>query len=152
MAHAVDKPITTDSYRIAVARIIASIRQAHGLSDRQLGARLDCSASTIRNARTQATSLDPAVLLRIEQLFGPGAIDPALALANVRSLPLGRGTIQPSPTLAIVEALRAIVEMQAGDSEGGRRITLGELRKILPELRAGRAALDALIARGSGQD
>lgn len=150
MAKQVEKPITTEGYRSAVGRIIAAIRKAEGLSDRQLAARLECSASTIGNARTGATSLDPAVLMRIEQAFGPGAIDPLMALAQVRCLPLGNARLAngESPTLAIVEALRGIVEMQAARSEGGRRITGHELRQILPELRAGRAALDALIARG----
>ena len=155
MGSANEKPVTTERYRAAVERIIAALRKAHGLSDRQLAMRLDCSPGTIRNARTGATSLDPAVLMRIEQAFGPGAIDPLLAMAQVRCLPVhkpkaGSGE---NPTLAIVEALHGIVEMQSARSEGGRRITNHELRQILPELRAGRAALDALIARaddGSG--
>jgi transcriptional regulator with XRE-family HTH domain len=150
MAKPNDTPVTTDSYRHAVGRIIAAIRKAEGLSDRQMAQRLDCSAGTIRNARIEATSLDPAVLIRIEQQFGPGAIDPLLALAGVRCLATGHGGGKGSagnPTLAIVEALHGIVEMQAAHSEGGRRITNHELRQILPELRAGRAALDALIAR-----
>ena len=149
MANANEKPVTTERYRTAVERIIAGLRKSQGLSDRQLAARLDCSPSTIRNARTGATSLDPAVLMRIEQAFGPGAIDPLLAMARVRCLPLGkaRGANGENPTLAIVEALHGIVEMQSAHSEGGRRITGRELRQILPELRAGRAALDALIAR-----
>lgn len=146
-----EKPVTTGRYRHAVARIIAAIRRREGLSDRQLAQRLDCSAGTIRNARMEATSLDPALLIRIEQAFGPGAIDPLLALANVRCLPLGQGGEDDgTPALAIVEALRGVVEMQAASSEAGRRITDHELRQILPELRAGRAALDTLIARAGG--
>ncbi|WP_230292977.1 helix-turn-helix transcriptional regulator [Croceicoccus sp. Ery5] len=150
MAKPNDTLVTTERYRHAVGRIIAAIRKAEGLSDRQMAQRLDCSAGTIRNARIEATSLDPAVLIRIEQQFGPGAIDPLLALAGVRCLATGHGGgkgAAGNPTLAIVEALHGIVEMQAAHSEGGRRITNHELRQILPELRAGRAALDALIAR-----
>ncbi len=147
-----EKAITTERYRHAVARIIAAVRKRETLSDRQLAQRLDCSAGTVRNARMEATSLDPAVLIRIEQAFGPGAIDPLLALANVRCLPLEQAGIDDgAPTLAIVEALHGIVEMQASSSEEGRRITDHELRQILPELRAGRAALDTLIARASGE-
>ena len=147
-----EKPVTTERYRAAVARIVAAIRGREGLSDRQLAQRLDCSAGTIRNARMEATSLDPAILIRIEQAFGPGAIDPLLALAQVRCLPLGQGGEgSGAPALAIVEALHGVVEMQVASSEAGRRVTTHELRQILPELRAGRAALDTLIARASGE-
>ncbi len=62
---------------------------------------------------------------------------------------LSRAADDGTPALAIVEALHGVVEMQAASSEAGRRITERELREILPELRAGRAALDALIARAS---
>mgnify|MGYP001760710823 FL=1 len=55
------------------------------------------------------------------------------------------------PILALVEALHRLVEAQAVDSEGGKRITRHELSKILPELRQGRAALDALISRADSK-
>ena len=141
------KTINSDAYRAAVEEILRQIRRATGLSDARLAARIGCSASTVRNARSGHTSLDPALLLRIEQEFGPGAIDPVLALGNARAVPLPQANHLGNPLLALVTALHRIVEAQARESEGGRQITQGELRQILPSLREGRSALDRLIAR-----
>lgn len=141
------RAISTDAYRDAVEEIIRQIRRASGLSDSALADHIGCSASTIRNARNGQTSLDPALLLRIEQEFGPGAIDPFLALANSRAVPLPQANALGNPALAIVAALHRIIDVQAASSEGGQRITRRELQAILADLRRGRAALDQLIAR-----
>lgn len=140
------RSISTDAYRDAVEEIIRHIRRASGLSDSALADRIGCSASTVRNARTGQTSLDPALLLRIEQEFGPGAIDPFLALANSRAVPLPQANALGNPALAIVAALHRIIDVQSASSEGGQRITRRELQVILADLRRGRAALDQLIA------
>ncbi|MGH6747323.1 XRE family transcriptional regulator [Novosphingobium sp.] len=139
--------LSSEDYRLAVASIIRNLQKNGDLSDAHLATRLGCSTGTIRNARGRATSLDPLILARIEQEFGPGAIDPFLALGKVRAVPLADATLPMDPVLAIVEALHRIVEVQSVDSEGGSRITVAELRKIIEELRHGRTALDALIAR-----
>ncbi|MPS69786.1 XRE family transcriptional regulator [Novosphingobium aerophilum] len=139
--------LSSEDYRQAIALIIRNIQKSGELSDGQLATRLDCSNGTIRNARSRATSLDPLILARIEREFGPGAIDPFLSLAQVRAVPLATARPQMDPVLAIVEALHRIVEAQSVDSDGGSRITPVELRKIIEELRHGRSALDALIAR-----
>lgn len=144
------KAISTDAYRDAIREVIANIRRSATWSDRALAARIGCSASTIRNARNMTTSLDPALLVRIEQEFGPGAIDPFLALANARAIPLPQARQVGEPVLAIVTALHRIIEVEANESDGGRKITRAELRNILDELRKGRAALDGLIARAGG--
>lgn len=141
------KAISTRAYREAVEEILRQIRRASGLSDARLADRIGCSASTIRNARSGQTSLDPALLLRIEQEFGPGAIDPFLALANSRAVPLPQGGKLGDPALAVVTALHRIIDVQAASSDGGERITRRELQAILADLRSGRAALDQLIAR-----
>ncbi|TCM17844.1 hypothetical protein EDF56_105188 [Novosphingobium sp. PhB165] len=140
-------PPTSDEYRKAVSAIIRGIQKGQGLNDRQLADQLGCSPGTIRNAKSEATSLDPILLLAIERGFGPGAIDRCLALAQVRAVALPERVIGVDPILALVEALHRLVEAQAVDSDGGKRITRAELGKILPELRQGRASLDALIAR-----
>ena len=141
------KDVGTQAYREAVEEILRQVRRASGLSDARLADRIGCSASTVRNARSGQTSLDPALLLRIEQEFGPGAIDPFLALANMRAVPLPQATGLGNPAMAVVTALHRIIEVQAATSEGGRHITRRELQAILGDLRAGRAALDQLIAR-----
>ena len=141
------KAISTSAYREAVEEILRQIRRASGLSDARLADRIGCSASTIRNARSGQTSLDPALLLRIEQEFGPGAIDPFLALANSRAVPLPQASDLGDPALAIVTALHRIIDVQSAASEGGKAITRRELQAILADLRRGRAALDQLIAR-----
>ena len=140
------KAISTQAYREAVEEILRQIRRASGLSDARLADRIGCSPSTIRNDRSSQNSLDPALLLRIEQEFGPGAIDPFLALANSRAVPLPQANALGNPALAIVAALHRIIDVQAATSEGGQRITRRELQAILADLRRGRAALDQLIA------
>ena len=140
---------STQAYRRAVARIIANVRLGRGLTDLQISGELNCSASTVSNARHEKTSLDPAILIRIESRFGPGAIDPYLALGNIRALQLDEGRDHSEPVLALVTALHLIIEAKSANSESGAKITDAELRKILPELRKGRAALDALISRST---
>lgn len=141
------KTINSDAYRAAVEEILRQIRRATGLSDARLAALIGCSASTVRNARSGHTSLDPALLLRIEQEFGPGAIDPFLALANLRAVPLPQANTIGDPALAIVTALHRIIEVQSASSDEGGHITQRELQAILADLRRGRTTLDQLIAR-----
>ena len=133
------------TYRDAVAAIVNRVQRAHGLSDSQLAKRVGCSAGTVKNARTGTTNLDAVTLANIERAFGPGAIDPFLALAGVRALPLAVKKEDAHPTLAIVEALHRLIETQAPGSDGGARMTSRELISILKELRDARSALDALI-------
>jgi transcriptional regulator with XRE-family HTH domain len=137
--------IDNDAYRDAVSAIVSRIQRAHALSDSQLAKRVGCSAGTIKNARTGATNIDAVTLANIERVFGPGAIDPFLALGGVRALPLEATAQELHPTLAIVEALHRLIETQATDSDGGSKITSRELLSILKELRDARSAFDALI-------
>lgn len=140
--------ITNPRYRSAVADIIRRIQKTQRMNDVQVAERLDCSAGTIRNVRNELTSLDPVILVRIESAFGPGAIDSVLSLSGVRAVPLSESRSAHDPVLAVVEALHRIIEVQAVDSDAGTRITDAEIRRIIVELRQGRAALDSLIARG----
>lgn len=137
--------IDNGTYRDAVATIVTRLQRAHSLSDGQLAKRVGCSAGTIKNARTRATNLDAATLANIERAFGPGAIDPFLALGGVRALPLAVEKLEHNPTLAIVEALHRLIETQTPESDGGSKITSRELLSILKELRDARSAFDALI-------
>ncbi|WHO39878.1 helix-turn-helix domain-containing protein [Sphingobium sp. AP49] len=139
--------LSNGAYREAVATIVRRVQKRHGLSDSQLADRIGCSAGTVKNARNQASNLDAVTLASIEQVFGPGAIDPYLALAEVRAVPLTPpvSVERLHPTLAIVEALHRIIETQMPDSEGGTRITSHELLAILTELREARGVFDALI-------
>ncbi|MET0587890.1 MAG: XRE family transcriptional regulator [Novosphingobium sp.] len=138
-------PVDSATYRDAVATIVSRIQRAHSLSDAQLAKRVGCSAGTIKNARTGATNLDAVTLANIERTFGPGAIDPFLALGHVRALPLTIEKLEQHPTLAIVEALHRLIETQTPGSDGGTKITSRELLSILKELRDARSAFDALI-------
>ncbi len=137
--------MSSAAYRDAIAQIIRRVQKDHELNDGQLATRLACSASTIRNARTGATNLDAAILINIERQFGPGAIDPYLALANARAIPIEPPALDAPPTLAIVEALHRLIETQAPDSDSGGSTTPRELLAILKELRGARSAFDALI-------
>lgn len=139
--------LSNNGYREAVALIVRRIQKDQGLSDNQLAERIGCSAGTIKNARNEASNLDAVTLANIERAFGPGAIDPYLALAGVRAVPLTPPVPveRLHPTLAIVEALHRIIETQMPDSEGGSRITSHELLTILTELREARGVFDALI-------
>lgn len=139
--------LSSGGYREAVALIVRRIQKEHGLSDSQMADRIGCSAGTVKNARNEASNIDAVTLANIERAFGPGAIDPYLALAGVRAVPLTPPVPveRLHPTLAIVEALHRIIETQMPDSEGGRRITSHELLAILTELREARGVFDALI-------
>ncbi|WP_380876953.1 hypothetical protein ACFB49_10850 [Sphingomonas sp. DBB INV C78] len=138
-------PVSNSAYREAVSLIVRRIQQTHGLSDSQLAERISCSAGTVKNARNRATNMDAVTLANVERAFGPGAIDPFLALAGTRSHPVTSSIEKLHPTLAIVEALHRIIEKQSPDSEGGTKITSRELLSILNELRSARSAFDALI-------
>lgn len=139
--------LSSGGYREAVALIVRRIQKEHGLSDSQMADRIGCSAGTIKNARNEASNIDAVTLANIERAFGPGAIDPYLALAGVRAVPLTPPVPveRLHPTLAIVEALHRIIETQMPDSQGGARITSHELLAILTELREARGVFDALI-------
>ncbi len=137
--------LTSETYRKAVATIVARIQQAHGLSDAALADRVGCSASTIKNARNRATNLDGVTLASFERVFGPGAIDPFLALGGARAVPPSPPSAMRHPTLDIVEALHRIIETQDPESEAGARSTPHELQAILRQLRDARGAFDALI-------
>ena len=133
------------AYRDAVSAIVRRIQRDYGLTDKQLADRISCSAGTIKNARNSATNLDGVMLARIEKRFGPGAIDPFLALADARAMPISSAIDSLHPTLAIVDALHKLIETQTPESEGGTRITSRELTAILSELREARNTFDVLI-------
>ncbi|RJF93812.1 XRE family transcriptional regulator [Sphingomonas cavernae] len=137
--------LTNEEYREAVATVVRRIQQQHGLSDGAFADRIGCSAGTIRNARNRTTNLDGVTLANIERIFGPGAIDPFLALAGARATPLATSPEAGNPTLDIVDALHRIIETQDPQSEGGTRTTPRELLAILQQLRDARGAFDALI-------
>ncbi|WP_260925969.1 helix-turn-helix domain-containing protein [Novosphingobium sp. 9] len=145
-----NRPANADTYRGAVSSAVRALQRTHGLSDGEFAERIGCSPGTIRNVRAEQTSLDPVLLLRLEQEFGPGAIDPVLRLAEVRAYPLPTSMTKQDPVLAVVEALHRIIEVHAIDGNSKARITPAELRRIIVELRHGRAALDTLIARADG--
>lgn len=137
---------TTKSYRAAVKEVILGVQAAHSLNDPELAERLGCSAGTIKNARTEGTNLDGVTLVNVEYEFGPSALDPVMALGGSRCVPLSTGHSDGiHASMEISEALHLLIAAQSPASEGGVRITPGELTRILPHLRDARQALDMLI-------
>jgi len=137
---------TTKSYRSAVKAVILGVQGQHGLNDPELAERLGCSSGTIKNARTEASNLDGVTLMNVEYEFGPSALDPVVALGGSRCVPLdvtANDTI--NAPMEISEALHLLIAAQSPKSEGGVKITAGELQRILPHLRDARQALDMLI-------
>lgn len=138
---------TTKSYRSAVKQIVLNLQAQHGLNDAELAEHLGCSASTIKNARTESNNLDGVTLANVEYEFGPGAVDPFLALSGARSVPnSGKVATSGDPSLAICDALRIIIETQHESSPGGRITMASEVRPHIFKLRAARAELDRLVA------
>jgi transcriptional regulator with XRE-family HTH domain len=140
---------TKKSYRAAIKRIVLDLQAQHGLNDEELAERVGCSSGTIANARKEQNNLDGVTLASVEFEFGPGAIDPFLALGMSRGVPQGAHCdTDPNPALKLSEALTALIATQQPGSHMGIETSDEEAAKILRSLREGRAALDALIARG----
>jgi hypothetical protein len=130
-----------DAYRDAISTIICRIQRMHQLNDRSLAAKLSCSCGTIRNARNSTSNLDPVILVQIEQLYGPGAIDPFFALAGVRAFPLHPAEDVEHPEVALAKAVFSIVETRSHC----HRLTPHKISGILSELLTARSVLDAVI-------
>lgn len=140
---------TTKSYRAAVKAVVLDLQATHDLNDPELAARLGCSSGTVKNARNMAGNLDGVTLLNIEHEFGPSALDPVLALGGSRCVPIDAGEgARSDACLALLEALRVIIETKSPDSDGGTDTTAKEAAAILVEMRSARRTLDALIALG----
>ncbi len=136
---------STPTYRAAVHAIINAVQRQYDLNDTELADRISCSASTVRNAKKEQTNLDGVTLAGIEHRFGPGAVDPFLALGGSRATPLPESLPEIDPVLDIVEALHRLIAAQHASSEHGFLITSRELLTILRELRDARRAFDTLI-------
>jgi hypothetical protein len=140
---------TKKSYRAAIKRIILDLQAQHGLNDEELSERVGCSAGTVANARKEQNNLDGVTLASIEYEFGPGAIDPFLALGMSRGVPgHAHCDTDPNPALKLSEALTALIATQQPGSHLGADTSDEEAFNMLRQLRDGRAVLDALIARG----
>jgi len=137
---------STRSYRAAVKAIVAAVQRRHDLNDVELADRLGCSASTVRNAKREHANLDAVTLASMEHRFGPGTLDPFLALGGSRAAPLTDTLPEIDPVLDIVGALHRLIAAQHSSSEHGYLITSQELLAILHELRDARIAFDTLIA------
>lgn len=137
---------STQAYRAAVKAIVSAVQRHHDLNDVELADRLGCSASTVRNAKSEHTNLDAVTLANMEHRFGPGTLDPFLALGGSRAAPLPSALPEIDPVLDIVTALHRLIAAQHASSEHGYFITSQELLAILHELRDARIAFDTLIA------
>ncbi len=140
------QPPSTRSYRAAVKAIVSAVQRRHDLNDVELADRLGCSASTVRNAKHEHANLDAVTLASMEHRFGPGTLDPFLALGGSRAAPLADRLPDIDPVLDIVAALHRLIAAQHSSSEHGYLITSQELLAILHELRDARIAFDTLIA------
>jgi hypothetical protein len=140
---------TKKSYRDAVKKIVLRLQADNDLNDPELAERLGCSAPTIANARRELTNLDGVTLANIEYEFGPSALDPFLALGGSRSVPIGGlVSVNTNVAIALLDAVRVIIETQAPHSDNGSETSAKEAALILSEMRAARCALDSLIALG----
>lgn len=137
---------STRSYRAAVKAIVSAVQRRPDLNDVELADRLGCSASTVRNAKHEHANLDAVTLASMEHRFGPGTLDPFLALGGSRAAPLADRLPDIDPVLDIVAALHRLIAAQHSSSEHGYLITSQELLAILHELRDARIAFDTLIA------
>ena len=145
MSKVIRRAPTSRTYREAVRSIIKAVQRKYQLNDTQLADRIGCAPNTVRNAKKAHANLDAVTLASIEHRFGPGAVDPYLALAGSRATPLPDQLPRTDPIVDIVGALHRLVEAQHSESEHGFLITSQELLAILRELRDARLAFDTLI-------
>lgn len=137
---------TSKQCRRAVARIVRDLQHKHELTDCDFAEAIGCSIGTVRNARNEETDLSNLWLTRIEQRFGAGSIDPYLALAGSRSVPV---TSDPSLDAlpSTTAAIHRIAVARSPGSPGGERITHTELLAMERDIDAAIKALCALKAR-----
>lgn len=140
------EPVTTKACRRAVAQIIRDLQLTHRLTDCDFAEKIGCSVGTVRNARNEETDLSSIWLTRIEQRFGAGSIDPYLALAGSRSVPID-ATAASDPLPAMTAAVHRLAVARSPNSPGGARETHGELLDMLPDLKTLQQAVSALVCR-----
>jgi len=141
-----NEPVTTGSYRRAVAEIIRGLQLAHHLTDLDFAEKVGCSIGTVRNARNEESDLGAIWLTRIEATFGTGSIDPWLRLGGSRCAPIEsdpNADAMPTTTAAI----HKLAVARSPGSPGGEVITHSELLEMEGAIDAAIKALTALKCR-----
>jgi hypothetical protein len=136
----------TAAYREAVAEILRNILNDHGTVLVDIAEAIDVSLGTISNAFNKKSDLSPTYLARLGQRYGPHTLDPFARLIGGRVVPVeAAGTDDVLPFIAM--ANYRVAQARSPMSPGGMVETLGEQLAMLPDLRALRRELDALIGR-----
>ena len=94
--------------RAAISTIIRSIQLAENLSDADLGDEIECSASTVRNARNGDADLNSLTIARIAARFGEASIQPYADLFAAQLMPRQYRESDPVPTLSAALAKLAV--------------------------------------------
>lgn len=132
------------AYREAVAEILRRVQSEHGRTLLEIAEAIDVSLGTISNAANKKTDLCATYLNRLGKAFGPGTLDPYAALSGGRCVPL-EVSIQRDVLPFVAKVNHKIAVARSPDSPGGVREVHTEKADYLPDLRALRKELDALI-------
>lgn len=136
----------TTAYRSAVARILTNIQSDCEVTLADIAEAIDVSLGTISNAANKKTDLSPTYLQRLGRVFGCEYLNPYAKLSGGRVVPLEAEKADALPSLTA--SIHRLAVAQSPESQGGSKITHGELLAMMPELRAAVSALNALIVRG----
>jgi transcriptional regulator with XRE-family HTH domain len=131
-------------YREAVAEILRRVQSEHGRTLLEISEQIDVSLGTISNAANKKSDLCAVYLRRLGKAFGPNTLDPYLALIGGRAVPI-EVSVQRDVLPFLTRAANKIAIARSPDSPGGAREIHTEKADYLPDLRALRREVDALI-------
>lgn len=135
----------TERYRRAVAQILVNIQQSHDVTLKDIAEDIGVSLGTISNAANRNCDLGSTYLKRLGEAYGPEVLDPYVALAGGRIVPLQPKEMDALPSLTSVVHL--IAQSRSPNSVGGERITHTQLLDMLPALKDAQAAITNLIIK-----
>lgn len=134
-----------DLYRSAISRILVNIQSEHDLTLLEIADEIGVSLGTVSNAANKKADLSPTFLKRLGEAYGIEILNPYLALAGGRGVPLAPKDADALPPLTA--AIHKIAQARSPDSPGGQRETHCELLGMEDEIDDAIAALTALKMR-----
>ena len=137
---------TRTAYREAVAKVIRRLKAEHHLTNVKLAERIGADAESVPNWENELTTMDPILLLCIEDEFGSGSIDPVTEIAGSHLVPLDvEASGDALPPLS--SCVHRIAAARAASSPGGPSETRDELLAMEADLIEARRNLNRMLAR-----
>lgn len=137
-------------YREAVAEILRRVQTESGKTLLEIAELIDVSLGTISNAANKKSDLCAVYLRRLGKAFGPHTLDPYLKLIGGRAVPL-EVNVQRDVLPFVARVNLKVANARDPNGPGGSREIHTEKADYLPDLRALRKELDALIGQIEGE-